>query len=47
MGPLVTTTGSHAFVVKQALSLSLSFALSASVRLIHIDVQKLGMTRRS
>lgn len=36
MGPLVTTTASHAFVVKQPLLLSLSFALSASAFALYI-----------
>lgn len=36
MGPLVTTTGSHAFVVQRSLLLSLSFALSASLFALYI-----------
>lgn len=43
MGPLVTTTGSHA----ASLALILLRPLSLSVRLIHIDVQKLGLTHKS
>ena len=43
MGPLVTTTGSHPFVVKQ----SLLCPVGLFAHLIHIDVEKLGIARRN